>query len=139
MPGIFQDTVFAAVVRAVLGPKYFAHIDEMDPPCVYEKPIHLPKSSLTSTTLGSALFEFGDPFSVQGPQGGNAAYVKQEPIASDSGDPESSGEFKLSKPVKVEGTDSMLVTWHGPNDSEVYSDLSFVPHQIDFSFLRRTQ
>jgi hypothetical protein len=136
MPGVFQDTVFAAIVRAVLGPTYFPHIDEMDPPSVYQKTVHFPKSSSTSTTIGTALCNTEDPFNPHGPHGGNGVYVKQERSASDSagGDPESSegasGEFKpeLSKPVKEEGTDSMLVTWHGPNDPEVRSVLSFVPH-----------
>jgi hypothetical protein len=121
MPGVFQDTVFAAVVRAVLGPTYFSHIDEMDPPCVYQKTIHFPKSS--STTIGTALYNLEDPFNVHGHHGGDGVYVKQEISSRDSGDPESlgeaSGEFKVSKPVKEEGTDSMLVTWHGPDDPEV--------------------
>jgi MFS transporter, DHA1 family, multidrug resistance protein len=134
MPGVFQDTVFAAIVRAVLGPTYFPHIDEMDPPCVYQKTIHFPKSSATSTSVGTALCNLEDPFNVHGRHGGSAVHVKQEPSASDSGDLESSGvpseEFK-SKPVKEEGTDSLLVTWNGPNDPEVCSVLSFDPHQID--------
>jgi len=132
MPGVFQDTVFAAIIRAVLGPTYFPHIDETDPPRVYQKTIHFPKSS---TSIGTAL---EDPFNVHGRLGGNGVYVKHEPSAIDSGDLESSrvfsgeasGEFKLSKPVK-EGTDSMLVTWHGPDDPEVCSVLSFIVHQID--------
>ncbi|KAF8497445.1 putative caffeine resistance protein 5 [Russula emetica] len=122
MPGVFQDTVFAAVVRAVLGPTYFPHIDEMDPPCVYQKTIHFPKSSSTSTTIGTALYNLEDPFNVDGHHGGDGVYVKQEISSRDSGDPESlgeaSGEFKLSKRAKKEGTDSMLVTWHGPDDPE---------------------
>jgi MFS transporter, DHA1 family, multidrug resistance protein len=140
MPGVFQDTVFAAVVRAVLGPTYFPHIDEMDPSCIYQKTVHFPKSTLTSTSIGTALGDLEDPFNIHGRHGGNrdGIYVKHEPGANDFGDPESPGdsseeppvEFKLSKPVK-EGTDSMLVTWHGPNDPEVCSVLSFVPHQID--------
>lgn len=137
MPGVFQDTVFAAIVRAVLGPTYFPHIDEMDPPSVYQKTVHFPKSSSTSTTIGTALCNTEDPFHVHGPHGGNGVRVKQEGSASDSArrDPEASeeasGEFELPKPVKEEGTDSMLVTWHGPNDPEVRSVPSFVPHQID--------
>jgi DHA1 family multidrug resistance protein-like MFS transporter len=135
MPGVFQDTVFAAVVRAVLGPTYFPHIDEMDPTCVYQKTVHFPQSSATSASIGTALGDLEDPFNVEGRHGGNGVYVKQERSASVSGDPEASeeasGEFKLSKPVKEEGSDSMLVTWHGPNDPEVCSVLSFVPHQID--------
>ncbi len=134
MPGVFQDTVFAAVVRVVLGPTYFPHIDEMDPSCVYQKTVHFPKSSSTSITIGTDL---GDPFNVHGRHGGNGVYVKQERSANDfqvGGDPESleeaSRELKLSKPVKEEGTDSKLVTWHGPDDPEVCSVLSFVP-QID--------
>ena len=134
MPGVFQDTVFAAIIRAVLGPTYFPHIDETDPPRVYQKTIHFPKSS---ASVGTAL---EDPFNVQGRLGGNGVYVKPEPSAIDSGDLESSrvfsgeasGEFKLSKPVKEEGSDSMLVTWHGPDDPEVCSVLSFIAHQIDF-------
>src|SRR6267154_6446990 len=118
MPGVFQDTVFAAVVRAVLGPTYFPHIDEMGSPYVYQKTVHFPKSSATVTSIGTDL---EDPFNVHGRHGGNGVYVKQDRSASDTGgDPEASeeasGEFKLSKPVKKEGTDSMLVTWHGPDD-----------------------
>ena len=137
MPGVFQDTVFAAIVRAVLGPTYFPHIDEMDPPCVYQKTVHFPKSSATATSIGTALCDIEDPLNIQGRHGGNGVYVKKERNASDSGggDPESpeeaSGEFKLSNPVKKEGTDSKLVTWHGPHDPEVCSVLAFVPHQID--------
>jgi hypothetical protein len=136
MPGVFDDTVFAAAVRAVLGTTHFPHIDEMDPPCVYQKTVHFPKSSATSTSIGTALCSLEDPFNVHGRHGGNGVYVKQERNASDSGDPESSeeasGEFKLSKPVKEEGSDSMLVTWHGPNDPEVCVQwLSIVPRQID--------
>jgi len=135
-PGVFQDTVFAAVVRAVLGPTYFPHIDEMDPPCVYQKTVHFPKSSATSTSIGTALCELEDPFNIHGRHGGNGVYVKPEPSASDSRDLESSGkasgetegEFKSSKPVKEGGSDSVLVTWRGPDDPEVCSMLSFVPH-----------
>jgi hypothetical protein len=123
MPGVFDDTVFAALVRAVLGPTYFPHIDEMDPPCVYQKTVHFPKSSATATSIKTALCNIEDPFNVHERHGGNGVYAKQERNASDSGDPEPSkevlGEFKLSKPVKEEGSDSMLVTWHGPNDPEV--------------------
>ena len=32
MPGVFQDTSLSALVRAVLRPEYFAHIDEVDAP-----------------------------------------------------------------------------------------------------------
>lgn len=140
MPGVFQDTVFAAIVRAMLGPTYFPHIDEMDPPYVYRKTIHFPKSSTTAITIGT---DFKDPFNADERQRGNGVYVRREPSAGDLVDPESleepSGErqeepqeeFKLSKLVKEEGTDSMLVTWDGPNDPEVCSMLSFVPHQID--------
>jgi hypothetical protein len=42
MPRLLQDTIFAALVRAVLGPTYFPHIDE-------KRAIHLSKSS--SATL----------------------------------------------------------------------------------------
>ena len=143
MPGVFSDTVFAHVVRAVLGPTYFPHIDEMDPPRVYQKTVHFPQSSSTTTTIGTTIFDLEDPFkfNVHGRngRGGNrdGVHVKQERSTGDSGDPESreeaSGEFKLSKPVKEAGTDSMLVTWHGPDDPEVCSVLSFVLHQIDAS------
>jgi hypothetical protein len=132
MSGLFKDTVFAAVVRAVLGSTYFSHIDEMDPPYIYQRTVHFPKSSSTSTTIGTALCDLEDPFNANGHHASNGVYVKQERNASGSGDPESSeeasGEFNLSKPVKEKGTDSMLVTWHCPNDPEVCSALSFVPH-----------
>lgn len=135
MPGVFDDTVFAALVRAMLGPTYFPHIDEMNPPHVYQKTVHFPKSSATATSIGTALCNLEDPFNVHGHQGGNGVYAKQERNASVLGDPElpeeAPGVFKISKPVKEEGSDSMLVTWHSPNDPEVCSALSFVLHQID--------
>jgi hypothetical protein len=135
MPGVFQDTVFAHVIRAVLGPTYFPHIGEMDPPSVYLQTVHFPKSTFTSTTIGSALGDLEDPFNVHGRHGGNGAHIKRERSAGDSGYAEAleepSREFKLPKPVKEEGSDSLLVTWRGPDDPEVCSVLLFVPHQID--------
>ena len=132
MPGVFCDTVFAAVVRAVLGPGYFPHVDEIDPPSIYLQRVHLPKSS---STIGTALYDPEDPFNVHGRRGGNGLYVKQERNPGGFGDPEFmqevSGGFKFSKPVKEEGDDSLLVTWRGPEDAEVCLVLSFVPHQIN--------
>jgi hypothetical protein len=140
MPGVFHDTVFAAAVRAVFGPTYFPHIDEMDPPSVYQKTVHFPNSSSTSTTIGTA-FNLEDPFSVYGHHGGNGIYVKKERSTGDSMDPgsleEAPREFKLPRPVKGEETDSMLVTWHGLDDPEVCSGSSFVPRQL--MFLQRIQ
>lgn len=142
MPGVFNDTVFAAAVRAVLGPTYFPHIDEMDPPSVYQKTVHFPKSSGTSTTIGTALCNLEDPFNVHGNHRGNGVYIKQERNASDSGEPksleEALGEIKLSKPVKEEGSDSLLVTWNGPDDPEVCSVLCHSFH-TKLMFLRRIQ
>lgn len=136
MPGVFQDTIFAALVRAVLGPKYFSHIDEMDAPCVYEKTIHLPKSTATTTTLVTSLCDRDDPFNLHGHD--PAVRDKPEAHPSDT-DLESSGE--LPKPVKEpvkelvkEGTDSLLVTWYGPDDPEVCQGCQFVSHQTDFVF-----
>jgi hypothetical protein len=127
MLGVFHDTVFAAVVRTVLGPTYFPHIDEMDAPSVDLKKVQLPKSS---STIGTALYDLEDPFNVHGRRGGNGVQVKRERSAVDFGDPESleeaSGGFKLSKPVKEEGIDSVLVTWRGPDDPEVCSVLSVI-------------
>jgi hypothetical protein len=122
MPRVFQDTVFAALVRAVLGPTYFPHIDEKSPACVYQRTIHLPKAS--SATLGTCICDRDDPFNVHGRD--HAVDEKPETGASDSEDLESSRE--LSKPVKEEGkpvdegSDSMLVTWYGPDDPEVCQD-----------------
>lgn len=138
MPGVFQDTVFSALVRAVLGPKYFAHIDEVDVPGVYQRTVHFPKSSATATSLGA---DRGDPFS----NNGHDPAIYNKPEARPSGtDLESSGDLTkpvkepVMEPVKVEGTDSMLVSWYGPDDPEVCPSCQFVSHQIDF-FLRRTQ
>ena len=135
MPGVFQDTVFSALVRAVLGPKYFAHIDEVDAPCVYQKTVHFPKSSATATSLGANLCDRVDPFNNNGQD--PAIYIKPEVRPSDT-DLESSGDLtKPAKepalePVKIEGTDSMLVTWYGPDDPEVCPGCRFVLHRIDF-------
>jgi hypothetical protein len=119
MPRVFQDTVFAAVVRAVLGPTYFPHIDEISTASVYQRTIQSPKSS--STTLGTRICAHDDPPNVHRPD--HAVYSKQETRTSDPKDLESAGELskpvKEGKPIKEEGDDSMLVTWCGPDDPEV--------------------
>lgn len=146
MPGVFQDTVFAALVRAVLGPKYFSHIDETDAPCVYQRTIHFPKSTATSTTLGTYICDREDPFNLHGhdPAIKPAVHDKPEAHPSDS-DLESSGDLSnpatepvKKEPVKEEGTGSLLVTWYGPDDPEVCQGCQFISHQTDFS-LRRIQ
>jgi hypothetical protein len=121
---IFQDTVFASIVRAVLGPTYFAHIDEMDVPPVYQKTVHFPKSSATTTTLD-------DPFNVHTRD--HPVYNKQAAGAGDSGDLELSGELPkpVKEPIKAEGSDSLLVTWYGPDDPEVCQGCHSCSHQID--------
>ena len=109
---IFKDTFFALIVRAVLGPTYFAHNDEKDVPSVYQRTIHFPKSSATATTLD-------DPFNIPGRE---HAVFKQEMGANDSGDLEFAGQPprpEVKEPVKAEGSDSLLVTWDGPDDPEV--------------------
>jgi len=50
MAGLFHDTLFARTVRAVLGPTYFSHVDEINQPIVYRKGIKKQKSS--ETTFG---------------------------------------------------------------------------------------
>ena len=128
MSGIFYDTVFASIVRAVLGPAYFSHTDEMDPFQVY---VHWPQSS---STIGTALYDPEDPFNVQGRRGSNGVYPKQERSLGFFWYPEGASRASISStptPLKGKGTDSMLVTWRGPDDPEVRSVLSFVPHRID--------
>jgi hypothetical protein len=60
MSWLFHDTLFAAVVRAVLGPTHFPHLDEMSPPDVYQKTVKRVKSSET-TTVGRGTKDHGDP------------------------------------------------------------------------------
>jgi hypothetical protein len=57
MSGVFQDTILSALVRAVLRPEYFAHIDEVDaPPHVAVKhPVLLLAIILTSCFLSGFL------------------------------------------------------------------------------------
>jgi hypothetical protein len=52
MSGLFHDTLFAAIVRVVLGPTYFPHLDEIGPPNIYQKSIRRVKSSDT-TIIGT--------------------------------------------------------------------------------------
>jgi hypothetical protein len=53
MSGLFHDTLFAVVVRAVLGPTYFPHLDEINPPNIYQKTTRRVKSS--ETTIGRGM------------------------------------------------------------------------------------
>jgi hypothetical protein len=59
MSWLFHDTLFAVVVRAVLGPTHFPHIDEMSPPNVYQKTIRRVKSS--ETAIGRGTKDDDDP------------------------------------------------------------------------------
>jgi hypothetical protein len=60
MSWLFHDTLFAVVVRAVLGPTYFPHLDEMSPPNVYQKTVRRVKSSET-TIVGRGTKDHDDP------------------------------------------------------------------------------
>lgn len=71
MSWLFHDTFFAVVVRAALGPTYFAHLDEMNPSSVYQqKTIRRMKSSETTVGLGTT--DHNDPKYARG--GGFAAF-----------------------------------------------------------------
>ncbi len=80
MSGLFHDTFFALVVRAVLGPTYFPHLDEISPPNVYPKAIKRKKSS--ETTIGLGTRDYDNPLNA--PERGFGAFDEQEPHAAQS-------------------------------------------------------
>ena len=83
MSWLFHDTLFALVVRAVLGPTYFPHLDEMNPPNVYQKTIRRVKSS--ETTIGRGTKDHDDP-----PGRSFAAFSELEAHTTQSMAPQSS-------------------------------------------------
>lgn len=138
MAGLFHDTFFAVVVRAVLGTTYFPHIDEITPPSVYQRAIQK-KPSASETTLGQAttfgqtttlgqittlspIEDHDDP--MNGRARGFGSYDEQEARATTNTEPLPSTltlvtPEEFTKASKEEGDDSMLVTWYGPTDPEV--------------------
>jgi hypothetical protein len=122
MAGIFHDTFFALLVRASLGPTYFPHTDERNPPSIYQRTIRRKKSS--ETTLGPAVEDHDDPMVGRGL--GYGAYDEQGAHPTDSRALQSSLTIvaltESPKPAKEEGSDSLLVTWYGPDDPEVRQD-----------------
>jgi hypothetical protein len=118
MSGLFHDTFFALFVRALLGPKYFSHLDEMDPPNVYRKTIIRKPSS--ETILTPVVEDHDDPLNAR--ERGYGVYDEQEVPATQSAAMQSSVTIValagLPKTEK-EASQSLLVTWYGPDDSEV--------------------
>ncbi|SRR6266851_5620223 len=119
MAGLFHDTFFALIVRAVFGSSYFPHQDEITPPDIYERAIR--KKASSETTLGPTIEDHDDPMNARGR--GYGAYDEQEAHATDSATPPSALTVvtpeEFPKASKEEGMDPMLVTWHGPDDPEV--------------------
>ncbi|KAH9974386.1 major facilitator superfamily domain-containing protein [Lactifluus volemus] len=114
MSGVFHDTLFALFVRAFLGPKCFPHLDEIDPANVYQKSIKKLES-----VLERGIEDHDDPLNGRGR--GYGAHDEQEAHATQAVTRQSSltavaggGLSKLEK----EGSEPLLVTWHGPDDPE---------------------
>jgi hypothetical protein len=142
MAGLFHDTLFAVVVRSVLGTTYFPHIDEITPPSVYQRAIQKkPSATGSETTLGqSTTSTFGqtttlgqittlspieggdDPMNLRSRDLG-VPNEQEAPAPTDSGPLPSTITLvtpeEFVKSEKEEGVDSLLVTWYGPNDPEV--------------------
>lgn len=116
MAEMFHDTFFALVVRAVLGPTYFAHTDEVIPPSVYLRTVGRRKSS--ETTIGPAVEDLDGVINIQEPS--HVAISEQEIHAANIRALQSSLTIvALEEPPKEEGKDNLLVTWNGPDDPEV--------------------
>jgi hypothetical protein len=101
MSRVFQDTVFAAIVRAVLGPTYFPHIDEKDPACLRGRD-HATYDKQEARAIDSGDLESSGEFSNK--------------LTATSTFPEPG---KGKEEVEEERSDSTLVTWFGPDDPEV--------------------
>jgi hypothetical protein len=136
MFGLFHDTLFALFVRALLGPTYFPHLDEMAAPNVYPRTIKKKESSLT--TLGRAVEDHDDPLNARGR--GYGSYDEREAHATQPAAAQSSTTMvmvaELPKPAKEEGSDFLLVAWYGQDDPEVRQ--SYQPIQITLLILPRT-
>jgi hypothetical protein len=76
MSWLFHDTFFALVVRAVLGPTYFPHLDETNPPNVYQKTVRRMKSS--ESTIGRGTSDHDNPQYTRGR--GFGAFGEQEEV-----------------------------------------------------------
>jgi hypothetical protein len=125
MAGLFHDTLFALIIRSVLGTTYFPHIDEISPPKVYLGAVRRKASS--ETTFGPSFEDHDDPMNAGGRDYGahdeQDAHVTTITTVAESGPLPSALTLvtpeEFTKSEKEEGTDSMLVTWYGPNDPEV--------------------
>ena len=159
MSHVFHDTLFAVIVRAVLGPTYFPHLDEMEPPDIYQRTIRRVKSS--ETAIGNGTTDSGDirerriaAFSELEAQKTQSVALQSSPtlgrgVEVHSDLPNTRGRSleafdekeryvtqqmalqssltivapkEQAKSPNEEETDSLLVTWNGPDDPEVSQD-----------------
>ena len=180
MSWLFHDTFFALVVRAVLGPTYFPHLDEMNPSSVYQTATRGMKSSETILgrgtadhddpqdarerglgafgehevhaiqpvalqsvlTLGPGVEEYDDPLAARFGEFGKHPNLQSSltlgTVAEDHDRPPNVRGAHATHAAALQstltivgkeqpksskgGTDSLLVTWSGPNDPEVCQD-----------------
>jgi|SRR6266403_35685 len=110
MASAFSDTLFAYIVRSVLGPQYFPHVDEISPSLWQEK-------ALTQTTPhDSAHTTLNDPTEFADAQ-------EKQKIDTEKGNEE-----------------PLIVGWYGPTDPEVsYNSVMLVTACLQMVFrIRRT-
>lgn len=180
MSWLFHDTFFALVVRAVLGPTYFPHLDEMNPSSVYQTATRGMKSSETILgrgtadhddpqdarerglgafgehevhaiqpvalqsvlTLGPGVEEYDDPLAARFGEFGKHPNLQSSltlgTVAEDHDRPPNVRGAHATHAAALQstltivgkeqpksskgGTDSLLVTWSGPDDPEVCQD-----------------
>ncbi|KAH9974385.1 major facilitator superfamily domain-containing protein [Lactifluus volemus] len=106
MSGVFHDTLFAFFIRAFLGPKYFSHLDEIDYYAnIYQRSNKKKVSS--ESVLERGIEDYEDPLKGSTRDASGSSAILSYRVV----------EGGLPKPVE-EGSEPLLVTWHGPDDPE---------------------
>lgn len=137
MSGILHDTFFALIVRALLGPTYFSHIDEvnskLNPRTVYSSQDPAKMIAPSELTLGHGIDDQDDPLNARGR--GFGAYDEVEAQLTPSRALQSSVTIvavaEPPKPTK-EVSDPFLITWDGPDDPEVCRTYQSFTPLVDF-------